>query len=191
MDYRSLDDVALFTLLKESDEEAYREIYLRHWKRLLGIARNKLPLTDSPEDIVQDLFVRLWENRQNLYIENPAAYLTASLRHVIINLFRSKMVKERYAEHVQSMLPVEYNTEHQIALNDLMLSVRRQIEELPEKTREIFRLNRLEFKSARDIAAQMKISERTVEYHISYALKALRPQLHEYFPLVLLVLSIY
>jgi len=191
MDYKSLADVTLFNLLKESDEEAYREIYLRHWKRLLVIARNKLPSTDSPEDIVQDLFVKLWENRHHLFVENPAAYLTTSLRHVIINVFRSRIVREKYVEHVQAMLPAEYNTEHQIALNDLMLSVQRQIDELPDKTREIFTLNRLKFMSAREIAAQLHISERTVEYHISYALKALRPQLQEYFPVVLLILSLY
>ena len=188
MDYKSLSDAALFNFLKANDEIAFQEIYLRHWKRLLVIARGKLPLTDNPEDVVQDLFVKLWENRHTQTVENPSAYLTTALKHAIINIFRSRIVKEKYAVHLQSSQHVEYNTEHQVALNDLISSVHRQVQELPEKTREIFVLNRLEFKSAREISSQLHISERTVEYHISHALKTLRPYFHEYFLLLLLFL---
>ena len=188
MDYKGLSDAALFNFLKANDEIAFQEIYLRHWKRLLVIARGKLPLTDNPEDVVQDLFVKLWENRHTQTVENPSAYLTTALKHAIINIFRSRIVKEKYAVHLQSSQPVEYNTEHQVALNDLISSVHRQVQELPEKTREIFILNRLEYKSAREISSQLHISERTVEYHISHALKTLRPYFHEYFLLLLLLL---
>jgi len=190
MDYKSLSDATLFNFLKANDEIAFQEIYLRHWKRLLVIARGKLPLTDSPEDIVQDLFVKLWENRHNLLVENPSAYLTTALRHAIINIFRGRLVKEKYVVHIQSSSPVEYNTEHQVALNDLVSSVHRQVQELPEKTREIFVLNRMEFKSAKEISAQLHISERTVEYHISHALKTLRPYFNEYFLYLLLLLRL-
>jgi len=188
MDYKGLSDAALFNFLKANDEIAFQEIYLRHWKRLLVIARGKLPLTDNPEDVVQDLFVKLWENRHTQTVENPSAYLTTALKHAIINIFRSRIVKEKYAVHLQSSQHVEYNTEHQVALNDLISSVHRQVQELPEKTREIFILNRLEYKSAREISSQLHISERTVEYHISHALKTLRPYFHEYFLLLLLLL---
>ena len=190
MDYKSLNDTALFNLLKANDEIAFQEIYLRHWKRLLVIARGKLPSTDSPEDIVQDLFVKLWENRHTQSVENHAAYLTSALKHTIINVFRSRLVKEKYVVHLQSSPAVEYNTEHQVALNDLVSSVHRQVQELPEKTREIFILNRLEFKSAREISSQLHISERTVEYHINHALKTLRPYFHEYFLLLILIFEI-
>ncbi|MCE7039612.1 RNA polymerase sigma-70 factor [Dyadobacter sp. CY312] len=188
MDYKSLSDAALFNLLRANDEVAFQEIYLRHWKRLLTIARNKLALTDSPEDVVQDLFVKLWENRQTQFVENPAAYLTSALRHAIINVFRNRLVREKYVVHVQASPAAEYNTENQVALNDLVSSVHRQVGELPEKTREIFMLNRFEFKSAREISSQLHISERTVEYHISHALKTLKPYFTEYFLLILLIL---
>ena len=191
MDYKSLSDAELFNFLKANDEVAFQEIYLRHWKRLLKIARGKLPLTDSPEDIVQDLFVKLWENRHIQDVENPSAYLTTALRHVIINVFRSRLVKEKYAMHLQALPAMEYNTEHQVALNELVTSLHKQVGELPLKTREIFVLNRFEFKSAREISSQLDISERTVEYHISHALKALRPYFQEYFLFLLFVLRLY
>ena len=188
MDYKSLSDAALFNFLKANDEIAFQEIYLRHWKRLLKIARDKLHLSDSPEDVVQDIFVKLWENRQTQFVENPAAYLTTALRHSIINVFRNKLVMEKYIVHVQATTSAEYNTEQQVALNDLVSSVHRQVGELPEKTREIFKLNRFEFKSAKEISTQLHISERTVEYHISHALKTLKPYFHEYFAVIFFIL---
>lgn len=190
MDYKNLGDTALFNLLRADDEVAFQEIYLRHWKRLLVIAHNKLPATDNPEDVVQDLFVKLWENRHSIFVENPQAYLTSSLRHSIINVFRNRLVREKYVVHVQSSPSMDYNTDHQVAFNDLVSSVNRQVKELPDKTREIFILNRFEFKSAREISSQLQISERTVEYHISHALKALKPFFQEYLVLLLIVLRL-
>ncbi len=167
------------------DEAAFQEIYFRHWKKLYTLARNKLPSTDSPEDMVQDLFVKLWEQRESLFIENLGAYLYTSLKYAVINLFKARLTRERYTEHAQTFATVEHYTEEQIALNDLMASVEQQVNDLPEKTRQIFRLNRLEYKTAKEISAQLSIPERTVEYHISLALKLLRPMLQDYFLLAL------
>jgi RNA polymerase sigma-70 factor (family 1) len=183
MDYKTLPDTALLIYLKKGDEPAFQEIYMRHWRKLFTIARNKLPSTDSPEDMVQDLFVKLWEQRENLIIENLGAYLHTSLKNAIINLFRARLIREKYVEHAQSFSSNEQTTEEQIALNDLMATVELQLNDLPEKTRQIFRLNRLEYKSAKEISAQLGIPERTVEYHISLALKLLRPLLQDYFVL--------
>ncbi|GAB4034355.1 RNA polymerase sigma factor [Spirosoma gilvum] len=185
MDYRSLPDTTLLIYLKKGDEAAFQEIYFRHWKKLYTIARNKLPSTDSPEDMVQDLFVKLWEQRETLLIENLGAYLHTSLKYAVINLFKARLTREKYVEHAQSFSSAEHYTEEQIALNDLMASVEQQLNDLPEKTRQIFRLNRLEYKTAKEISAQLDIPERTVEYHISVALKQLRPLLQDYFMLAI------
>ncbi|QIP15215.1 RNA polymerase sigma-70 factor [Spirosoma aureum] len=187
MDYKTLPDTALLIYLKKGDESAFQEIYTRHWRKLFTIARNKLPSTDSPEDMVQDLFVRLWEQRENLLIENLGAYLHTSLKNAIINLFRARLIREKYVEHAQNFSSNEQTTEEQIALNDLMATVENQLNDLPEKTRQIFRLNRLEYKSAKEISAQLGIPERTVEYHINLALKLLRPLLQDYFVLAVVL----
>ncbi|GAB2530728.1 RNA polymerase sigma factor [Spirosoma aerophilum] len=185
MEYKTLPDAALLIYLKKGDESAFQEIYVRHWRKLFTVARNKLPSTDSPEDMVQDLFVKLWEQRENLLIENLSAYLQTSLKYAIINLFKARLIREKYVEHAQSFSSNEESTEEQIALNDLMTSVEQQLNDLPEKTRQIFRLNRLEYKSAKEISVQLDIPERTVEYHISLALKLLRPLLQDYFVLAI------
>lgn len=189
MNYKTLTDADLLTYLKEGDETAFQEIYFRHWKKLFLVAQSKLPSTDSPEDFVQDLFVKLWEQHEELRIDNLPAYLYTSLKHAIINRYRTTLTQDKYKLYAQSATPFEHSTEEYIALNDLMTAVEQHLSELPEKTRQIFRLNRLEYKSAKEISALLDIPERTVEYHITSALKVLRPLLQEYFVLALFLLE--
>ncbi|UFH57136.1 sigma-70 family RNA polymerase sigma factor [Spirosoma sp. KNUC1025] len=187
MDYKTSTDSTLLAYLKEGDEAAFQEIYFRHWRKLFIIAKTKLPSTESPEDFVQDLFVRLWEQRAFLLIDNLAAYLYTSLKHAIINRYKATLTQDKYVLYAQNLQASEHSTEEQIALSDLMASVEQHLNELPEKTRQIFRLNRLEYKSVREISAQLSIPERTIEYHINSALKILRPLLKDYFLIALLL----
>jgi len=191
MEYKILTDSDLLEYLKRGDAAAFQEIYSRHWRNLLLMARQKLPSGDNPEDLVQSLFVRLWEQREKLGVDNLGGYLYASLRNTIINQFRSRMIQEKYTLHAQVLAsPYTQNTEEEVELNDLMALLERQLETLPEKTRKIFTLNRLEYKSVREISAMIGIPERTVEYHISHAIKQLRPVLKDYL-LCLLLFAIY
>lgn len=188
MNYKTSTNSTLLAYLKEGDEAAFQEIYLRHWQKLFSIAKTKLPATESPEDFVQDLFVRLWEQRADLRIDNLDAYLYTSLKYSIINRYKATLTQEKYVFYAQRLQSTEQSTEEYIALNDLMASVEQHLSELPEKTRQIFRLNRLEYKSAKEISLQLSIPERTVEYHITSALKQLRPLLQDYFILALFLL---
>ena len=106
-------------------------------------------------------------NANKLAIDNLGAYLHTSLKYAVINLFKARLTRERYVEHAQTVAYAGHDTEEEIALNDLMGTVLRQLNDLPEKTRLIFQLNRLEYKSAKEISARLEIPERTVEYHIS------------------------
>lgn len=180
MEYARVHDQELVLRLKKGDVAAFQEIYSRHWRKLLGMARSKLPATDSPEDLVQDLFVALWEQRERATISNLSAYLYTSLRNAIINKYRVKLLHEKYAVQSQSVLVSAQNTEEEIALNDLMASVEKELEDLPEKTHRIFRLNRLEYKSVKEIATLLHIPERTVEHHITTAVRKLRVVLKDY-----------
>lgn len=189
MDYRALTDTELAIHLRNGDAEAFQEIYFRHWKKLLVIAGNKLPLTDNPEDLIQDLFVNLWEQRHKITVSNPGAYLYTSLRNAIINRYRSRLLHEKYAVQTAEALLYEQNTEDEIALNDLITSVERQLDDLPEKTHRIFRLNRLEYKSVKEISSLMNMPERTVEHHITVAVRKLRLLLKDYLILAALFLA--
>lgn len=181
VNYKILPDDILLLHLRMDDEAAFREVYLRYWKKLYSIATRKIQSTVIAEELTQDIFLRLWESRKAQKIENLNYYLLASVRNAVINHFRKVFMHEKYFNYADYHFSKSTDsTDEQIALNDLIEIVEKQLNELPEKTRQIFKLNRLEYKSVKEISAQLSIPERTVEYHISQAVKFLRVFLKDY-----------
>ncbi|MCX6214152.1 RNA polymerase sigma-70 factor [Spirosoma sp.] len=181
MNYKSLPDELLLLYLRTGDENAFREIYLRYWKKLFSIARHKIQALDAVEELVQDIFLRLWERRESLQIDQLDAYLFTAVRYACINHIKSTLVKEKHADYAYVHYnDASYATDEQLDLDELMDAVEQQLNDLPEKTRQIFRLNRLEYQSVKEISTSLKVPERTVEYHISQAIKSLRVYLRDY-----------
>ncbi|GAB4004166.1 RNA polymerase sigma-70 factor [Spirosoma migulaei] len=181
MNYKSLPDEMLLLYLRTGDQQAFREIYQRYWKKLYAIARHKIQSLDVVEELVQDIFLKLWERRDSLRVDKLDAYLATAVRYAIINHVKSTLVHEKYADYAYAhFTEASYATEEQLDLAELMQAVEQQLNDLPEKTRQIFRLNRLEYQSVKEISSQLKVPERTVEYHISQAIKSLRIYLRDY-----------
>lgn len=181
MNYKSLPDELLLVYLRTGDELAFRAIYQRYWKKLYSIARRKIESVEIVEEIVQDIFLKLWERRSTLGIEQLEAYLITSVRYAAINHIKSAIIHEKYADYVVDFSSEAVNTtDEQLQLNELMSVVEKQLSDLPDKTRQIFRLNRLEHQSIKEISSRLKVPERTVEYHLSQAIKMLRVYLRDY-----------
>ncbi|GAB2530792.1 RNA polymerase sigma factor [Spirosoma aerophilum] len=181
MNYKSLPDELLVIYLRNGDQSAFREIYQRYWKKLYNVARRKLQDLNAVEELVQDIFLRLWERRGSLRIDRLDAYLFTAIRYAIINHIKATLVKEKYAGYAfASYNEALFTTDEQMDLDELMNAVERHLNDLPEKTRQIFRLNRLECQTVKEISSQLKVPERTVEYHISQAIKTLRHYLRDY-----------
>ena len=188
MNYKTLPDELLLLYLRTGDEIAFREIYQRYWKKLYCIARRKLESIEVVEELVQDIFLKLWERRDALRIDQLEAYLVTAVRYAVINHIKSTLVQEKYADYVNDQFSdVVYTTDEQLGLNELVNAVDQQLNNLPEKTRQIFRLNRLECQSVKEISSRLKVPERTVEYHISQAIKSLRLYLRDYLYVVIYV----
>lgn len=181
MDYASLTDLELAIRVKRGDARAFAEIYSRHWKKLLHISREKLPAHENAEDVVQDIFVKLWEQRDRIDISNLGGYLFTSLRNAIINRYRVRLLHEKYSLQTQDALATQENADDGVQLNELTCAFEKHLNNLPEKTVKIFKLSRIEFKSAKEIAATLNIPQRTVEHHIHSAVKRLRHLLQDFF----------
>lgn len=191
MELNSLPDEILLIRLRSGDEAAFRVIYERYWKKLYCVARRKIESLDAVEELVQDIFLKLWERRRELRIEQLDAYLFTAVRYATINHIKSTLIHERYVDYAYVHLPEgSSTTEDQMDLEELIEAVDKQLNDLPEKTSQIFRLNRLECKSIKEISAQLQVPERTVEYHLSQAIKALRVYLRDYILPVILLASL-
>jgi RNA polymerase sigma-70 factor (ECF subfamily) len=180
MEYKLLSDELLIKLLMVGDGGAFEEIYRRYFNRLLRTAQFKIQSKEVAEELLQDLFISIWEKRSTIVIDNLEAYLNTSLKYLIINHIRRQMLQDRFIEYSANKNERAETVDESIAFNELSVAIEKSIEKLPEKTRQIFILNRLEYKSVKEISEQLSIPERTVEYHITQGLKTLRIHLKEF-----------
>ena len=173
--YKAYTDPQLVALLQNGDEMAFREIYGRYWKRMYAMAYPRLNRTDIAEDIVQDIFVYLWEKRLSLTIVTLEHWLATAVKFRIISLVNRRLKQELPA----SDLP-------EISMQDTLLDerlmaqlVQREVNRLPEKCRLVFRLRQDTDLSNKEIAGEMGISEKAVEKHITRARRELSLSLQQ------------
>lgn len=186
MDFRGLTDEILLRLLKAGDERAFKEIYSRYWKVLFEAAYRRVASKEIAKELVQIVFLRIWEKRQATYINHLQSYLLTAIKNSVINYIESTVVHKKYLQHViNTTAGVCHTAESTLNFNELSQAIEKAIGMLPDKTRHIFRLSRFDNLSIREIAASMNISEKAVEYHITQSLKALRLSLKEYLDIAL------
>lgn len=171
----------------ENDEKAFNEIYNRYWQRLYVFALSKLDDEENAEEVIQNVFIDLWQKRKTDQIENLSAYLYRAVKNKCIDQIRQRLVRGRHEEIVlQTRNEEDPSTEELLAFQELKAVLNMAMNSLPEKTREIFRLSRMEYLSVREVSVALSIPERTVEYHLAQALKMMRVYLRDF--IVLLVL---
>lgn len=191
MDYKLLADNVLLKLLKISDELAYKELYLRYWRRLYRSAVSKTNSKEVAEDIVQSVFTDLWDRRESHQINSITAYLEAAVKYQIINYIKSAISKRtQYAGLGELQKNEEESADLPLLMQELNTAIDKAIGQLPQKTQTIFRLSRFEKQSNKEISRIMDLSEKAVEYHITQSLKSLRFFLRD-FILVDLILLLF
>ncbi|MCF0072941.1 RNA polymerase sigma-70 factor [Dyadobacter sp. CY261] len=168
------DDAQLLERLGNNDPQAFEDIYRRYWKRLHDFACTKTHDADTAGEIVQELFVTLWERRDSLHIKNLQTYLFTAVRNRVIDHFKEKAFTA--LDSVDSASEPEYP----IFLDELEQAMEQAVGQLPEKTRRVFVLSRLEGNTVRQISSLLGMPERTVEYHITQALRKLKTLLKEF-----------
>jgi RNA polymerase sigma-70 factor (family 1) len=191
LEYTTLSDTALVRLLRSSDEGAFREIYRRYWHPLFLTARRRLYSQENAEEAVQDIFVDIWSRRNQVEILDLKRYLFKSIKYKVINLIKARLIRQEFdtdTTHAGDS-GADLCTENEIAYLDLYNAIEVGLLGLPVKTQTIFRLNRLENQSVREISARLSIPERTVEYHITQSLRMLKKHLQDYVLTALLLLT--
>lgn len=169
----TLTDHDLLTFLREGREEAFAEIYRRHWEKLLAVGLHYTQCKELAEEVVHDVFLRLWLQRTSVEINSLPAYLATAVK---FSVFKA-LLKERRRSQIRARLPlseVVSNDDEKIEARFLQEYFQGIIETLPEKCRIVFRYSREDSLSLAEIAARMNISQKTVESHMTKALKTLR-----------------
>lgn len=170
-----MEDNELILLLKQSDKEAFTALYKKYWRQVYNFSRLYLTGKDAAEEVVQEVFIKIWESRDFMRQEdNFKGLLFIITRNLIFNQHRKSLNEDFYKMTVISAMENSYDIEEEIEAKNLSDYIDLLINELPPRRREIFNLSRKENKSYKEIAELLHISEKTVENQISEALKYLR-----------------
>ncbi|GAA4457021.1 RNA polymerase sigma-70 factor [Nibrella saemangeumensis] len=186
--YTDLPEEILLKLLRADDAQAFRTIYVRYWRPLFNQAYRRTLNRTIAEELVQDIFLKLWENRQHTLIGNLEAYLFTALRYSVINHIKHKLGREQPTEvELLADEPMAVAADVPVREAELATALEAGIRHLPEKTGYIFRLSRFDQKTTAEIAELTGLTERAVEYHITQALRSLRLHLKEFLTFCLLL----
>lgn len=172
------DDVLLMQVRKD-DQQAFKALYDRYWTPLWSYARNAMEDPDDAEDIVQELFVSIWEKRADLQIHTSLrAYLyRAVLNKVIDRIDRSKH-RDTYLENLKHTYDAQaYTTDSLLLTKELTERVETCVDKMPPKMRTIFSLSRFEHMSHQQISEYLGISRENVNRQIKNALILLKKNL--------------
>lgn len=180
----SADEKELLILLQQSDQAAFTHIYNLYWKTCYFTAAQKLRNLSEAEEIVQDIFLDLWKRREELKISTClSSYLFNCVKYRVINVLARRKLHLQYRQQVH--LPDTYSsTEQSLRLHELKEKIFQETSKLPEKCRIIFQLSREQGYSQKQIARKLNISQKTVESHMSHALRSLRTGLGNFFAML-------
>jgi RNA polymerase sigma-70 factor (ECF subfamily) len=173
-------DFELVEKLQNGDLEAFDDIFKKYGDRLFGFALSYLKSKEETEGLVQDVFLKIWENRKSLKKESSLkSYLFTIAYHNMCKVFRKKQIHEKFLVENGFAENATINLEEQLEYKATLERVERLINKLPEKQKVIFNKSRQEGKSTREIAEEMNLAPGTIDNNISAAIKFLRKHISE------------
>lgn len=176
----STDEELLGRLRDEDDRSAFEIVYARYATRIFDYIHARVNDRYIAQEIVQELFLGLWQKRKNLAVLTCRAYLFAAAKNLIISHYRKEMARVVRQQIWESERPQqEDHTYQETFVQDLQVRYQEGLHLLPDKCQRVFSLSR-EGLSNREVADQLNISEKTVEQHITKALRFLRMYLKEH-----------
>ncbi len=189
----SLLEKVLISKLKAGDSDAFCNIFTAYYLDFVMFALRFTNDLSCAEDIVQETFVKLWEDRE---IVNPTvslkSFLLKTVQNKSIDWCRHQKILLKHSNLVKaSPIQVEYDTDSYVLYTELQEKIDNALQSLPSGISEAFRMNRYQNLKYNEIAVILGVSVRTVEVRIGQALHLLRKQLKEYFVIIIGFMSIF
>lgn len=162
--------------LKTGDVAAFDQLFESYGARLFGFALNYLKTKSEAEELVQEVFVRVWENRESLKSDYSfKSYLFTIALNQVRKYFRKRAIELSYLNHLDtSDFRLDNHTEDALDYESVLRRIDTIVDQLPERKKQIFLKSRKEGKSSKEIAQELAISVGTVDNQISSALKIIR-----------------
>jgi len=187
---QGLNEAECVNKIRSGDSAAFEELFNLYCQQLINFSRNYVTDKQIAENIVQDVFVSVWQNRTNL---NPSkmikAYLFTSVKNNSLKHLRHLKIENKGIEDNPPYGSDDERPDRKLDGKEIELKIHQAINELPEKCKEIFKMNRFENLKYAEIAQNLDISIKTVETQMGRALKKLRERLMPLLTMILFVLT--
>ncbi len=172
--------------LKNGDRSIFEDLYKQYYVPLCYYCIRYVEAIEEAEEIVQDVFLKLWEKHSEIEINSSInAYLHRAVQNSALNQINKRKIVDRYMVSQESNPSLSFDDgQKKMEDEELRLVLKKAVLELPEKRREIFELSRFEGMKYSGIADQLSISVKTVESQMTKALKYLRVVLKDYTPML-------
>jgi RNA polymerase sigma-70 factor (ECF subfamily) len=182
-------DHLFWRIALNDDKEAFKELFMKSFAPLCVYAQRFIDDKNSCEDIVQDVFYKLWKDRKTLEIKNSTRnFLITGVKNSCIDYLRRKEVESNYLQHHIAPSGEEQQDEL-FDLAELEDALSKALFKLPENIRQVFEMNRFQGTTYQEIAVRNQLSVKTVESYMTKALKILRVELKDYLPLFLFLME--
>ncbi len=183
-----LSEQEIVGAIRQGNERIFEETFRKYYQSLCNYANSILKEMDEAEEVVQNLFLSIWEKRNDLEISiSLKSYLYRAVHNHCLNRIKHLKIREEYQQYATNFYDASYESVSQTVMkNELEQKIEEAIKKLPEQCRLIFRMSRFEELKYHEIAEQLALSPKTVENQIGKALKILRVELAEYLPLIII-----
>jgi RNA polymerase sigma-70 factor, ECF subfamily len=185
-------DQEMIRLIRQGDMNAYQQVFKTFYKPLHGYAYQLIKDATPTEDIVQDVFYRVWKKKEKLIIHSSLrSYLYASVHHECLSYLKRGRRSQKYQatmSYEQKNTGANDDTASKLLAAELKKKFTEALNDLPEGCRTVFHLNRFENLTYREVAAALGLSVKTVESQMGKALRHLRLALVEFLPLFIFIL---
>lgn len=175
----TIDEKNLLLRLRDGDSQAFEAVYHLYKRRLAGNLLRLLKSHDLVDDVLQELFAKLWQHRATINVDQPLkAYLFGIARNLTIDTFRRASREEQFRNHLLANFQEGYShVEERMMPDERRALLEEAIAQMPPQRQRVFRLCKLEGKSYEEVAELLEISTATVNVHITKA----HQQLHAFF----------
>lgn len=186
----------LFDQVKTGDQKALELLFTIYFPRLNDFARNVIKDDGISQDIVQEVFVKVWEQRDKTESQNIEAYLFRLVRNRCIDYIKHLRVVNNQMQEIQisskyeELYRIDFigNEPYLLIEEELKIKIEKTIKELPDRCREVFILSRMNGLKNREIAERLNINIKNVERHLNRALQSFRENFSEELPIALVIL---
>jgi RNA polymerase sigma-70 factor (family 1) len=167
-------DQDLLQQLMSGSHEAFSIIYQRYWKKVFVFAYDRLKDVKQSQDMVQDIFVSLWERKASLQVANLNAYLYASVRYSIFRLVDAQQAEAHFFSSLKHLSGNASSADDKLISAELLEAYRALVGKMPRQRKKIFQLRHEEDFKTKEIAEALNISQKTVQNQLHHSYQEIR-----------------